>query len=186
MVHAENGDAVFLLQQQLLAQGITGPEGHALSRPPHVEAEAANRAIMIAQTVGVPLYVVHTSCREAHEAIARARADGLRVYGEPLAQYLVLDESVYYSPDWEYAASRVMSPPFRTKDHQKALWDGLPPARCRSWPPTTAPSRSSRRSMGQDNFTLIPNGTGGIEERMKISGTSASTPAASRPRSSWP
>ena len=148
MVHAENGDAVFLLQQQLLNRGITGPEGHALSRPSHVEGEAANRAIMIAQTVGVPLYVVHVSCKEAHDAVKRAREQGLRVYGEPLAQYLVIDESVYYNPDWAYAAARVMSPPFRTKDHQRRCSTGSSRARCRSWPATTAPSTSSRRRWG--------------------------------------
>ena len=80
---------------------------------------------MLAKITGVPLYIVHTSCRETTEAIGRARADGQRVFGEPLAQYLVLDESVYQNPDWEFAASRVMSPPFRSKEHQKALWDGL-------------------------------------------------------------
>ena len=168
MVHAENGDAVYLLQQQLLNSGITGPEGHALSRPPHVEAEAANRAIMIAQTVGVPLYVVHTSCREAHEAIARARAAGVRVYGEPLAQHLVLDESVYYSPDWELAASRVMSPPFRTKDHQKSLWDGLVAGSLQVVATDHCAFTIQQKKMGIDNFTMIPNGTGGIEERMKV------------------
>ncbi|WP_395674742.1 dihydropyrimidinase, partial [Inquilinus sp.] len=125
MVHAENGDIVWLLQKTLLEAGITGPEGHALSRPPEVEGEAANRAIMIAGAAGVPLYVVHTSCREAHEAIARARANGQRVYGEPLIQHLTLDESEYRNKDWAYAAARVMSPPFRSKDHQKSLWDGL-------------------------------------------------------------
>jgi dihydropyrimidinase len=168
MVHAENGDAVYLLQQQLLNAGITGPEGHALSRPPHVEAEAANRAIMIAQTVGVPLYVVHTSCREAHEAIARARAAGVRVYGEPLAQHLVLDESVYYSSDWELAASRVMSPPFRTKDHQKSLWDGLVAGSLQVVATDHCAFTIQQKKMGIDNFTKIPNGTGGIEERMKV------------------
>ena len=104
MVHAENGDAVYLLQQQLLNDGITGPEGHALSRPPEVEGEAANRAIMIAATVGVPLYIVHTSCKQAHDAIKRARENGQRVYGEPLIQHLTLDDSVYQHTDWEHAA----------------------------------------------------------------------------------
>ncbi|HWL67196.1 MAG TPA: dihydropyrimidinase [Geminicoccus sp.] len=167
MVHAENGDAVFLLQQQLLDRGITGPEGHALSRPPHVEAEAANRAIMIAQTVGSPLYVVHTSCREAHEAIARARASGLRIYGEPLIQHLVLDESVYWSSDWEFAASRVMSPPFRSKEHQKSLWDGLVAGSLHVVATDHAAFTIQQKKMGLDNFTLIPNGTGGLEERLK-------------------
>ena len=83
LVHAENGDVVWHLQQHYLAAGVTGPEGHAYSRPPAVEGEAANRAIMIADMAGCPIYIVHTSCREAHEAIARARAAGKRVFGEP-------------------------------------------------------------------------------------------------------
>ena len=115
LVHAENGDVVAALQKHYLAKGITGPEGHALSRPPEVEGEATNRAIMLADQAGVPLYIVHTSCIQAHEAIARARAKGMRVYGEPLIQHLVLDESEYYNKDWEHAARRVMSPPFRDK-----------------------------------------------------------------------
>ena len=168
LVHAENGEAVFRLQQSLLAQGITGPEGHALSRPPHVEAEAANRAIMLAKITGVPLYIVHTSCRETTEAIARARADGQRVFGEPLAQYLVLDESVYQNPDWEFAASRVMSPPFRSKEHQKALWDGLASGALQTTATDHAAFTLEQKRMGKDNFTQIPNGTGGMEERLKI------------------
>src|SRR5207244_4307679 len=82
-----------------VANGVTGREGPARSRPPAVEGEAANRAIMIADMAGSQLYIVHTSCREAHEAIARARARGQRVYGEPLIQHLVLDESEYFNAD---------------------------------------------------------------------------------------
>uniref|UniRef100_UPI0037BF4C66 amidohydrolase family protein n=1 Tax=Elstera sp. TaxID=1916664 RepID=UPI0037BF4C66 len=124
-VHAENGELVYHLQKKLLAQGITGPEGHPLSRPPEVEGEAANRAIRIAQVLGVPLYIVHVSCKEALEAISRARSEGQRVYGEVLAGHLVVDESVYRSDDFEFAAAHVMSPPFRSKEHQSALWRGL-------------------------------------------------------------
>ena len=125
LVHAENGDVVARMQEALLARGVTGPEGHAYSRPPEVEGEATNRAIMIADMTGAPLYVVHTSCREAHEAIARARAAGKRVYGEPLIQHLLLDASEYANKDWDHAARRVMSPPFRDKAHQDSLWAGL-------------------------------------------------------------
>ena len=124
-VHAENGEAVAFMQKALLAQGITGPEGHALSRPPAVEGEAAQRAIAIAGLLGAPVYIVHVSTAEATAAIARARAEGQRVYGEVLAQQLVIDESVYQNPDFATAAAYVMSPPFRPKHHQTALWAGL-------------------------------------------------------------
>jgi len=90
-----------------------------------VEAEAANRAIAIADVLNVPIYVVHVSCVEAAEAIARARARGQRVYGEVLAGHLVLDDSVYRHPDFATAAAHVMSPPFRPKGHSEFLWRGL-------------------------------------------------------------
>lgn len=125
VVHAENGDVVALMQEVLIARGVTGPEGHAYSRPPEVEGEATNRAIMIADMTGTPVYIVHTSCREAHEAIARARAAGKRVYGEPLIQHLLLDAGEYQNKDWDHSAQRVMSPPFRDKSHQDSLWAGL-------------------------------------------------------------
>ncbi|MGR3838692.1 MAG: amidohydrolase family protein, partial [Cognatishimia sp.] len=117
MVHAENGDVVAELTAKLIAAGNTGPEGHAYSRPSQVEGEATNRAIMIADMAGVPLYVVHTSCEEAHEAIRRARQQGKRVWGEPLIQHLTLDEREYFVDDWDHAARRVVSPPFRDARH---------------------------------------------------------------------
>ena len=104
-VHAENGELVFRLQQELLKTGITGPEGHPLSRPPHVEAEAANRAIASPRSSACRSTSCTSPARETTEAIARARAEGQRVFGEPLAGHLVLDESVYQNPDWEFAAA---------------------------------------------------------------------------------
>ncbi|MCY4259799.1 MAG: dihydropyrimidinase [Rhodobacteraceae bacterium] len=168
MVHAENGDIVAELQQKYLAAGITGPEGHAYSRPPEVEGEAANRAIMIADAVGVPLYIVHVSCEQAHEAIRRARQKGMRVYGEPLIQFLTLDESVYQNTDWEYAAQRVMSPPFRSREHQEGLWNGLAAGSLQVVATDHAAFTTEQKRMGVDNFTMIPNGTGGLEERMAV------------------
>ncbi|MCG8690043.1 MAG: amidohydrolase family protein, partial [Minwuiales bacterium] len=114
-VHAENGELVFHLQNELLNRGITGPEGHPLSRPPEVEGEAANRAIRVAQVLDVPLYIVHNSCKESLQAITRARLEGQRVFGEVLAGHLLVDDSVYRHPDWDVAAAHVMSPPFRPK-----------------------------------------------------------------------
>ncbi len=168
LVHAENGDVVASLQAKLMAEGNNGPEAHAYSRPPEVEGEATNRAIMIADMAGVPLYVVHTSCEEAHEAIRRARQLGKRVYGEPLIQHLTLDEGEYFNKDWDHSARRVMSPPFRNKKHQDSLWAGLQAGSLQVVATDHCAFTTEQKRNGIDNFTLIPNGTGGLEDRMPM------------------
>ncbi|WP_322891164.1 MULTISPECIES: dihydropyrimidinase [unclassified Yoonia] len=168
MVHAENGDVVAELSAKLLAEGNTGPEAHAYSRPPQVEGEAANRAIMIADMTGVPLYIVHVSCEEAHEAIRRARMQGKRVWGEPLIQHLTLDESEYFNQDWDHAARRVMSPPFRNKMHQDSLWAGLQSGSLSVVATDHCAFTTAQKRYGVGDFTKIPNGTGGLEDRMPM------------------
>lgn len=168
MVHAENGDIVADMSAKLLAEGNNGPEAHAYSRPSQVEGEATNRAIMIADMAGVPLYVVHTSCEESHEAIRRARQNGKRVYGEPLIQHLTLDESEYSNPDWDHAARRVMSPPFRNKKHQDSLWAGLQSGSLSVVATDHCAFTTEQKRNGIDDFTKIPNGTGGLEDRMPM------------------
>ncbi|MBK5928312.1 dihydropyrimidinase [Rhodobaculum claviforme] len=168
MVHAENGDVVAELQRKLMAEGNTGPEGHAYSRPPQVEGEATNRAIMIADMAGVPLYVVHTSCEESHEAIRRARQQGKRVWGEPLIQHLTLDEAEYFHPDWDHAARRVMSPPFRDRQHQDSLWAGLQAGSLSVVATDHCAFTTEQKRYGVGDFTRIPNGTGGLEDRMPM------------------
>ena len=168
LVHAENGDVVAELSARLLAQGNTGPEAHAYSRPPQVEGEATNRAIMIADTAGVPLYVVHTSCEDSHEAIRRARQAGKRVWGEPLIQHLVLDDSEYANPDWDHAARRVMSPPFRNRRHQDSLWAGLAAGSLSCVATDHCAFTTEQKRTGLGDFTKIPNGTGGLQDRMPV------------------
>ncbi len=168
MVHAENGDVVAELSAKLLAAGNTGPEAHAYSRPTQVEGEATNRAIMIADMAGVPLYVVHTSCEEAHEAIRRAKMQGKRVWGEPLIQHLTLDESEYFNKDWDHAARRVMSPPFRNKQHQDSLWAGLQAGTLSVVATDHCAFTTEQKRNGIGDFTKIPNGTGGLEDRMPM------------------
>jgi dihydropyrimidinase len=168
MVHAENGDVVAELSAKLLAAGNTGPEAHAYSRPPQVEGEAANRAIMIADMAGVPLYVVHTSCEESHEAIRRARMAGKRVWGEPLIQHLTLDDSEYANEDWDHAARRVMSPPFRNKKHQDSLWAGLQSGSLSCVATDHCAFTTEQKRTGLGDFTKIPNGTGGLEDRLPM------------------
>ncbi|WP_347138507.1 dihydropyrimidinase [Paracoccus sp. SSK6] len=168
MVHAENGDVVAELSARLLAEGNTGPEAHAYSRPPQVEGEATNRAIMVADMAGVPLYVVHVSCEDSHEAIRRARAQGKRVWGEPLIQHLTLDESEYFNADWDHAARRVMSPPFRNKLHQDSLWAGLQSGSLSVVATDHCAFTTEQKRTGIGDFTKIPNGTGGLEDRMPM------------------
>ncbi|SIS62397.1 dihydropyrimidinase [Paracoccus saliphilus] len=168
LVHAENGDVVAELSAQLLADGNTGPEAHAYSRPPQVEGEATNRAIMVADMAGVPLYVVHVSCEDSHEAIRRAKQQGKRVWGEPLIQHLTLDESEYFNPDWDHAARRVMSPPFRNKKHQDSLWAGLQSGGLSVVATDHCAFTTEQKRYGVGDFTKIPNGTGGLEDRMPM------------------
>tara|TARA_R110002020_G_scaffold10801_17_gene41044 strand:+ start:1718 stop:3172 length:1455 start_codon:yes stop_codon:yes gene_type:complete len=168
LVHAENGDVVAALTAKLLAEGNNGPEGHAYSRPPEVEGEATNRAIMIADMAGVPLYVVHVSSEQAHEAIRRARQQGMRVYGEPLVQHLTLDDSEYAHPDWDHAARRVMSPPFRNKRHQDSLWAGLQSGSLSVVATDHCAFTTAQKRNGIGDFSKIPNGTGGLEDRLAV------------------
>ena len=168
MVHAENGDIVAEMSAKLLAEGNTGPEAHAYSRPSQVEGEATNRAIMIADMAGVPLYVVHVSCEEAHEAIRRAKMNGKRVWGEPLIQHLTLDESEYFNADWDHAARRVMSPPFRNKTHQDSLWAGLASGTLSCVATDHCAFTAAQKRFGVGSFTKIPNGTGGLEDRLPM------------------
>jgi len=167
-VHAENGDLVFRLQKDVFEKGITGPEGHPLSRPPEVEGEAANRAIRIAEVLKVPLYVVHNSCRQSLEAITRARNEGQRVYGEVLAGHLLIDDSVYRNTDFETAAAHVMSPPFRSAEHQAALWRGLQSGNLQTTATDHCCFCADQKAAGKDDFRMIPNGTGGIENRLEV------------------
>ncbi|MGI9221193.1 MAG: dihydropyrimidinase [Woeseiaceae bacterium] len=167
-VHAENGELVFRLQQDIYEKGITGPEGHPLSRPPEVEGEAANRAIRIAEVLNVPLYVVHNSCKQSLEAITRARSEGQRVYGEVLAGHLLVDDSVYRDPDFEKAAAHVMSPPFRGKEHQDAMWRGLQSGNLQTTATDHCCFCADQKAMGKDDFRMIPNGTAGVENRLEV------------------
>ncbi len=166
--HAENGELVFQLQRKLIEMGITGPEGHPLSRPPAAEAEAANRAIKLAEVIGLPLYLVHVSTKDALDEITRARSNGQRVYGEVLAGHLLVDDSVYRNPDFEFAAAHVMSPPFRAKKHQEALWKGLQSGNLQTTATDHCCFCADQKAAGKDDFTLIPNGTAGVEDRMTM------------------
>lgn len=167
-VHAENGDLIAYLQAKLLAEGMRSPLGHALSRPSQCEGEATGRAIAMAEIVDVPLYVVHVSAAEAVHAIAEAQARGVKVIGETLPGFLAIDDSVYRSNDFDFAAGHVMSPPYRPKPHQEILWNGLRSGTLSTTGTDHCCFSKAQKRLGQEKFTKIPNGCGGVEERLHV------------------
>jgi dihydropyrimidinase len=168
MVHAENGDVVDLLVREALEAGNTAPLYHALTRPPEAEGEATNRAIQLAHLAGAPLYVVHVTCREAVEPIARARAEGWDVWGETCTQYFFNSLDDIAKPGFE-GAKYVYSPPVRDRSNHDVLWNAVR---------TDALSAIStdhcaflwdgQKTLGKDDFSKIPNGGPGLEDRLKM------------------
>ena len=168
MVHAENGDAIDVLVKQALAAGNTAPHFHALTRPPELEGEATNRAIQLARVAGAPLYVVHVSCREAVEPIARAREQGWDVWGETCTQYFFIDYTHLERPNFE-GAKYVYTPPPRPRENQEVLWHAvrsdilsvISTDHCAFlW--------DGQKTMGKDDFSKIPNGGPGLENRLHM------------------
>ncbi|XP_024364641.1 dihydropyrimidinase isoform X2 [Physcomitrium patens] len=167
-VHAENGDAVEEGQNRMIQLGITGPEGHSLSRPSMLEGEATGRAIRLAKFVNTPLYVVHVMSIDALDEISRARHSGQRVIGEPVASGLALDDSKTWDPDFKIAAQYIMSPPLRPAGHKEALQAALSSGILQLVATDHAPFNSTQKALGKHDFRVIPNGVNGIEERMHI------------------
>jgi dihydropyrimidinase len=168
LVHAENGDAIAKLQAQALARGDTEPRWHALTRPEAVEAEATNRAIRLAEVADAPLLVVHVSCAAALEEVKRAHARGRPVYAETCPQYLVFSEADLARPDFE-GAKFVLSPPLRDPSNQPALWRGLQSQDLHIFGSDHCSFNfAGQKELGRDDFTLIPNGAPGVEERPSV------------------
>jgi dihydropyrimidinase len=168
MVHAENGDAIDVLVHEALSRGYTEPIHHALTRPPELEGEATNRAIQLAHIAGSPLYVVHVTCREAVGPIRRAREQGWDVWGETCTQYFFRSIDDLAQPGFE-GAKYVYSPPARDAANHDVLWDAVrSDALSAISTDHCAFLWDGQKTLGKDDFTKIPNGGPGLEDRLKM------------------
>jgi len=168
LVHAENGDIIQKLIKDALGEGHTTPLYHARTRPIIAEREAVARSIALAEAAGAPLYIVHLSSKEALEAVAASKVRGQEVYGETCPQYLLLNDSLYNEEGFA-GAKYVMSPPLRTGMDQDYLWKGLGSGML----DTVATDHCSfnfkgQKELGINDFSKIPNGIPGVENRMGL------------------
>jgi dihydropyrimidinase len=167
-MHAENGGVIDVLVKRALAEGKTAPKYHALTRPARAEGEATHRAIALAEMADVPIYIVHLSAAEALEMVTEARDRGLPAYAETCPQYLFLSYDNYEEPGFE-GAKYVMSPPLRPKETQDRLWRGLAFNDLQAISTDHCPfCMKEQKTLGQDDFSKIPNGAPGIETRMSL------------------
>ncbi|MGI6229772.1 MAG: dihydropyrimidinase [Tractidigestivibacter sp.] len=167
-VHCENGTLVNELQRRMLDQGITGPEGHPLSRPAECEAEAISRLMYLSELTGTRVNVVHLSTKLGLEQVRAAKRRGVRVSVETCPQYLLLDDTRYLEKgeDGFAGAKYVMSPPLRKPADIAALREAV----CNGEIDQISTDHCSfnmhgQKDRGRDNFTKIPNGGPGVEHR---------------------
>src|SRR3984885_4396823 len=167
-MHAENGSVIDVLIARALAEGKTAPVYHALTRPPRAEAEAVHRAIAMAEIAGTPVYIVHLSSEDALNQVREARDRGVPAFAETCPQYLLLSIEDLERPNFE-GAKYVFTPPLRSKEHQPKLWDGLKHDHLQVVSTDHCPfCFEDQKVLGKDDFTKIPNGGPGIENRLQL------------------
>ncbi len=167
-MHAENGSVIDVIVQRALAEGKTAPIYHALTRPTRAEAEAVHRAIAMAEMAGVPVYIVHLSSEDALNQVREARDRGLPAFAETCPQYLLLSLEDVADKGWE-GAKYVFTPPLREKKNQPKLWEGLRKDNLQVVSTDHCPfCFEDQKALGKDDFTKIPNGGPGIENRLQL------------------
>src|SRR5687767_1024472 len=166
-MHAENGIVINEIIKRFLADGRTAPKYHALTRPTIAEAEGVHRAIAIAEMAESPVYIVHLSCADALNKVREARDRGIPAFAETCPQYL-FHSIEDYGDGWD-GAKYVMTPPLREKHNNAELWKGLKMDDLQVISTDHCPfCMKEQKELGKDNFSLIPNGAPGVENRMSL------------------
>lgn len=166
--HCENDELVAQRQQKLLADGKTGPEWHEPSRPVSVEAEGTHHFASFLELTGARGYVVHLSNARALEVALAAKGRGVPLAVETVIPHLILDKSYAERENFE-GAKYVMSPPLRAKENQQVLWNALQQGFIDTIATDHAPfDFNGQKDMGKGDFTKIPNGIPGIEDRVNL------------------
>lgn len=167
-MHAENGIVINEIIDQALKAGKTAPKYHALTRPTKAESEGVNRAIALAEMADSPVYIVHLSCYDALKKVQEARDLGVPAFAETCPQYLFLDYSYYEKEGFE-GAKYVMTPALREKWNQDELWTGLRMNDLQVVSTDHCPfCFKDQKQLGKDDFSKIPNGGPGVENRMSL------------------
>ncbi|MGH9323529.1 MAG: dihydropyrimidinase [Vicinamibacteria bacterium] len=175
MVHAESHDMIRWLTERLLARGADAPKFHAVAHPRVAEAEAASRAISLAELLDAPILIVHVSSEEAMDSIQRAQRRRLKVFAETCPQYLFLTADDLVPPpggDRMAGALCCCSPPPRDRAAQEAMWRGLADGTFEVFSSDHAPYRfdeTGKLAGGpESSFERIANGVPGLEVRMPL------------------
>uniref|UniRef100_A0A8C1A5R8 Dihydropyrimidinase like 5b n=1 Tax=Cyprinus carpio carpio TaxID=630221 RepID=A0A8C1A5R8_CYPCA len=168
-VHAENGELVHEGTKEALDLGISGPEGMEISRPEELEAEATHRAITIANRAHCPVYLVNVSSVSAADVIAAARMQDKVVHAETTLAHSALSGMHYYHQDWAHAAAHVIAPPLRLDPNTPDCLMGLLGNDIINVVASDHRAfNTKQKAMGKEDFTKIPHGAAGVEDRMSV------------------
>ena len=120
--HPENIEISWVLRDRVKKSdpdGRGGLRNWNATRPPFVEAEAVQRAALLARHAGAPIYIVHTTSAEALKAGLAQRQAGACLFIETCPHYLTHDVT------WEGGDIGKINPPLREPQDREALWQGL-------------------------------------------------------------
>lgn len=117
--HPENIEVSWVLRDREKARDPSGAGGLPAwnaTRPPFVEADAVQRAALLADAARATLYVVHNSSAHALRVGLAARSSGARVIIETCPHYLTHDVT------WPGGDLGKINPPLREPADREALW----------------------------------------------------------------